>query len=133
MKTTSEKLRSIADGLLALAKTIDEKGMGALPDNIQPYDVICSIGASKARLDILLDKLQTPQPQQIEDGEWYFMGCFIQKQTHPQLLPYVVFKDDETQSHVGVCCTMKEARQMCLLNKVESPKIGLLAFGVCQS
>lgn len=128
MKTTSEKLKSIADGLLALAKTIDEKGAGTLPDNIQHYDVICAIGASKARLEILLDKLESPQPQQIEDGEWYFMGCFIQKQNHPQLLPYVVFKDNETQSHVGVFTSFKDAKQACKDNEAKEPKYGLKSF-----
>ena len=64
------------------------------------------------------------KPYQIEDGEWYFKGCFIQKQP----TGYVVFADDSTQTHIGVCGKMADARTLCVENQVKKPKLGLLSF-----
>lgn len=48
---------------------------------------------------------------QIEADEWWYKGCFIQKQNHPNLLPYHVFQDTEEQETVGVCHSMLEAKK----------------------
>lgn len=57
--------------------------------------------------------------KQIEIDEWLFCGCFIQKQNHPNLLPYFIFKNTKEQEHCGVCFTMTEAKKIAKLNKVE--------------
>ncbi len=69
-----------------------------------------------------------PKPVQIEAGEWYYKGCFIQEQNHPSLLKYRVFKDDENQTEVDTCGTMKDAKALCEQNEVIIPKNGLSAF-----
>lgn len=58
-------------------------------------------------------------PKQIEVGEWLYYGCFIQKQQHPDLAPYVVFKNDKPQTHVGTAYTFTEAKKLCRLNEVK--------------
>ena len=40
------------------------------------------------------------KPVQIEIGEWWYKGCFIQEQNHQMLSKYVVFKDTELQERV---------------------------------
>jgi hypothetical protein len=54
---TSERLKSIAEQLLSIANTIDEKKIGQGETNISLDDVICSIGATKSRIEILLEHL----------------------------------------------------------------------------
>jgi hypothetical protein len=68
------------------------------------------------------------KPIQIEIGEWWFNGCFIQKQIHPKLKPYHVFKDTEQQENIGTCFTFKEAKKLCNLNRVKDFKHGYKAF-----
>ena len=60
------------------------------------------------------DMFGNPKPVQVEIGEWWFNGRFIQKTNHPSLSPYVSFQDnaggnDDTQAHT----TMKEAIVYC--------------------
>lgn len=58
------------------------------------------------------------KPKQIEVGEWLYKGCFIQESQHPRLIgKYVVFKNDETQSHVGRCYTFMDAKKLCEENE----------------
>ena len=58
------------------------------------------------------------RPRQIEEGEWLYKGCFIQKQRHPKLVGnYVVFKNNEEQTHVDVCFTFTEAKKLCVENE----------------
>lgn len=66
------------------------------------------------------------KPIQIETSEWWFMGCFIQKQNdiRHDLIPYHVFKDDEIQETVGVCHTFSEAKRLCILYQVDNPVSG---------
>jgi len=68
------------------------------------------------------------KPKQIENGEWYYKGCFIQKQTHPLLLKYHVFKDTEAQETISTCSTLKEAISLCDANEVETPFLGINSF-----
>lgn len=65
---------------------------------------------------------------QIEVGEWYYCGCYIQQQNHPSLCKYVVFKDDATQTHVGTSNSMVYAMELCRQNKVDNPVNGLKAY-----
>lgn len=65
---------------------------------------------------------------QIDVDEWWFLGCFIQKQIHPQLKPYHVFKDSEAQETIGACNTFAEAKKMCVLNKNTNYKLGYMSF-----
>lgn len=61
----------------------------------------------------------------IEDGEWYYYGCFIQRSEHPALFGrYEVWKDDQDKSHIGRYETFKEAKQACRENSVEDPERG---------
>jgi hypothetical protein len=54
------------------------------------------------------------KPVQVEDGEWKYKGCFIQKSIHPKLIgKFEVFKDDEGQTHIGRYHTFSEAKKMC--------------------
>lgn len=69
------------------------------------------------------------KPIQIEVGEWYYKGCFIQEQDHPSLLKYHVFKDTELQETIDVCSSFKQAKKLCQENEVIKPKIGLVGFG----
>lgn len=58
------------------------------------------------------------KPRQIENGEWLYKGCFIQKFEHVQLKgKYEVFKNDERQTHVDRCYTFKEAKKLCEVNE----------------
>lgn len=63
----------------------------------------------------------TTKPVQIEVGEWYFKGCFIQAQNHPKLKAYVVFKDTIGQEVIGDCMTFIEAKKLCRDNEVKEP------------
>jgi len=68
------------------------------------------------------------KPIHIESQEWWYKGCFIQGQDHPELLKYVVFKDTEDQEHVGVCNTFKQAKKLCEDNEVIHFKQGWFTF-----
>jgi hypothetical protein len=68
------------------------------------------------------------KPIAIEVGEWWYKGCFIQEQNHPNLSKYVVFKDSENQEHVGSVTTMVEAKQLCKDNEVVNYKLGVKHF-----
>lgn len=68
------------------------------------------------------------KPVLISSGEWWFKGCFIQKQEHPKLKPYFVFKDTEDQESVDTCFTFAEAKKLCILNEVKKYKNGFKAF-----
>jgi len=68
------------------------------------------------------------KPIQIEEGEWWFKGCFIQKQDHPMLSKYVVFKDTEEQEVIDTASTMSEAKKLCIDNEVVDYKHGYKAF-----
>ena len=69
------------------------------------------------------------KPFQIEVGEWWFKGCFIQEQNHPQLDKYVVFKDTEDQEHIGTASRFNDAVKLCKDNEVTDYKLGIEAFG----
>ena len=67
---------------------------------------------------------------QIEDGEWYYYGCFIQLSDHPSLYgKYEAWKDDDARTHIGRYDTMKEAKEACRENAVQVPKQGPHHFG----
>jgi len=68
------------------------------------------------------------KPVKIETGEWYYKGCFIQEQTHPELLKYHVFQDTENQNTVGTCDYFKEAKELCKSHEVKNPKNGLKSY-----
>lgn len=61
------------------------------------------------------------KPIKIEEGEWLFMGCFIQKQPRPSLPLYHIFQDNEEQVTVGTSYTFIEAKKIAMLNKVDNP------------
>lgn len=65
-------------------------------------------------------EMSTKKPVQIENGEWIYFGCFIQKQNHPNLLPFFVFKNNENQDNVGCCYTFTEAKKLCKQNEVKN-------------
>lgn len=66
---------------------------------------------------------------QIEDGEWYCAGCFIQKSEHPALVGgYEVFKDNQEQTNVGRYDTLAAAKKAARLNQVITPLRGLMSF-----
>lgn len=57
-------------------------------------------------------------PILIEVDEWLYMGCFIQKSKHPELIGnYEVFKNNENQDHVGRTYTFVEAKRLCVENQ----------------
>ena len=68
------------------------------------------------------------KPIQIEIDEWWFKGCFIQKQMNPNIKPYHIFKDTEQQDTIGTCFTFAEAKQLCNLNEVKDFKQGYKTF-----
>lgn len=68
------------------------------------------------------------KPVQIELGEWWYKGCFIQEQTHPWLSKYIVFKDTDRQEHIDTATTMEEAKKLCIQNEVKNYKYGAEAF-----
>jgi hypothetical protein len=72
------------------------------------------------------------KPFQIEVGEWWFKGCFIQEQNHPQLGKYVIFKDTEDQEHIGIANKFTDAVKLCKENEVTEYKLGIEAFGFKQ-
>jgi len=59
------------------------------------------------------------KPIQVEVGEWWFKGCFIQEQNHPDLLKYSIFADTKEQEHIDVCSTFAEAKAICRKNEVK--------------
>ena len=67
-------------------------------------------------------------PVTIETGEWYYKGCFIQRQDNPHLLRYHVFKDTENQETINTCSSFKEAILLCDINEVKNPFLGLKSF-----
>lgn len=50
---------------------------------------------------------------QIDTDEWYYKGNFIQKQNHPQLEPYFVFKDTEDEQIIGGASSFSYAKFLC--------------------
>jgi hypothetical protein len=62
--------------------------------------------------------------------EWWYKGCFIRLQNHTTLGKYIVYKDNEDQDHIGVANKMDLAKNLCELNEVLDPKLGLEAFGI---
>jgi hypothetical protein len=86
----------------------------------------------KDKVNVAVDKFYNnsniKRPVQIEVGEWYFKGCFIQEQNHPKLEKYSVFQDTEEQLTVGTCHTMAEAKAICYKNEVKEPLRGLKIF-----
>ena len=69
------------------------------------------------------------KPKQIEVGEWWYKGCFIQEQNHPMLSKYIVFKDTEDQEHVGASGNFTGAKELCIENEVIDYKLGIESFG----
>ena len=61
------------------------------------------------------------KPVQIEDGEWYYKGCFIQKQTHPSLMKYHIFKDTKSQATISFCGAFLQAIAICNKYEVKNP------------
>ncbi len=56
--------------------------------------------------------------KQIDPEEWLYKGCFIQKSVHPQLIgKYVVFQNNEEQTHIGRTYTFAEAKKLCEANE----------------
>lgn len=55
-------------------------------------------------------------------------GGFIQKQNHPKLMPYYIFKDTDNQETVGVSFTLTEAKKLCVLNQANNHKQGYQSF-----
>jgi len=76
--------------------------------------------------------MEMNKPFQIEVGEWWFKGCFIQEQNHPQLDKYVVFKDTDNQEHIGTANRFTDAVKLCKANEVTGYKLGIEAFGFKQ-
>ena len=73
------------------------------------YTLLCAVN---------LNKMAKEKPRQIEVGEWLYKGCFIQESIHPKLIgKYEVFKNDESQTHVGRCYTFTEAKKLCEENE----------------
>jgi hypothetical protein len=72
------------------------------------------------------------KPFQIEVGEWWFKGCFIQEQNHPQLDKYVVFQDTVLGMTVGTASRFSDAIQLCKDNEVTDYIQGIEAFGFKQ-
>jgi len=68
------------------------------------------------------------KPIQIDVDEWWFKGCFIQRQIHPNLHPYHVFKDTKNQEAVGTCITFTGAKRLCCLNEVKDYEQGYEVF-----
>jgi len=87
---------------------------------------------NNARKDIIeqgtiIEKIQI-MPVQIEAGEWWYKGCFIQEQEHPQLLKYCVFKDNKSHTLVDDCGTFTEAAILCEENEVKKFDQGWESF-----
>ncbi len=64
------------------------------------------------------------KPIQVEIGEYWFNGNIIQLQSHPKLLPFIVFRDREgLDSDLGTqgFHSYKEAIQYCLDNPCYNP------------
>lgn len=55
------------------------------------------------------------EPKQlVDEEEWLYRGCFIQKQEHPQLQKgFCVWKNNVSQTHLAVVSTFKEAKLVC--------------------
>ena len=64
--------------------------------------------------------MNSSKPIKIDVDEWWFKGCFIQRQKHPKLKLYHVFKDTETQETISDCFNFKEAKILCQLNEVKN-------------
>lgn len=69
------------------------------------------------------------KPIQIEIGEWLYMGCFIQEQKYPGLLPFVIFDGTEQQNHIDTCMTFEQAKKIAEKNKIENPYYTPETFG----
>lgn len=87
------------------------------------FDALISINSG------LYVKTKTKKPVQIEMQEWWYKGCFIQKQIHPQLARYVIFADTEGQEHIDTAHTFNEAKKIASNNEVKNYKLGVESFG----
>lgn len=68
------------------------------------------------------DQFGNAKPVQIDPQEWWFNGNFIQKQVHPLLPPFIVWKDnDEFSYFVTPFLSFKEAVKHALLNGCANP------------
>lgn len=68
------------------------------------------------------------KPIKIGLDEWWYKGCFIQKQFNPLLKKYHVFKDTEIQETISTCHSFTEAKKLCILNEVKDYKFGYETF-----
>jgi hypothetical protein len=56
--------------------------------------------------------------KQIETDEWIYKGCFIQLFKHPVLFgKYTVFKNNQSQTHIGRFKNIKDAKRACIENE----------------
>lgn len=69
------------------------------------------------------------KPIKIELDEWWYKGCFIQKQVHPQLTKYLIFADTEGQEIIDTAWTFAKAKKIASDNEVKDYKLGVEAFG----
>lgn len=83
---------------------------------------------TKNKRSFVETKTYKMKPIEIEVGEWYYKGCFIQRQYSPNLRKYHVFKDTEDQETIDTCQTFKHAVSLCNGNEVKSPFFGLKSF-----
>lgn len=72
------------------------------------------------------------KPFQLEVGEWWFKGCFIQEQNHPQLAKYTIFQDTVLGMTVGSASKFTDAIKICKENEVTDYVQGIEAFGFKQ-
>lgn len=72
------------------------------------------------------------KPFQLEVGEWWFKGCFIQEQNHPQLDKYTIFQDTVLGMTVGSASKFTDAIKICKENEVTDYVQGIEAFGFKQ-
>jgi hypothetical protein len=68
------------------------------------------------------DKYGNFKPVPIETGEWWFNGCFIQEQNHPQLEKFRIWPDASIMETM-TASTFKEATKIAFEfgNSFESP------------
>lgn len=71
------------------------------------------------------------KPIQISTDEWWYKGCFIQKNDDylwSRIKKFSVFKDTSLQETIDNCWTMNEAKSLCKLNEVKNPYYGYEQF-----
>lgn len=57
------------------------------------------------------------KPIPVETGEWWYYGCFFQKNEHPSLLSYCVFQDSETEMVIGSTNSFVRAKELAIGNQ----------------